>query len=297
MEIRNPKPADADAIYELVAEHETQVLGRPDCTPADIADQLNEPDFDPATDGWLAFDGDRLTGWAWACRRGGSERVDLDVLARTPEAAEALWAKALGRFSGVTANVDVYAEDTAKRAAVAARGFAPATSFHRMRIDHHGPVPAAYLPGVTVEAASPDAEELLRAAHAIKEESFAEHFGNVPQSFDEWADAREASSAHDWGQVLVAKVHGQPAAMLVGTNHFVPDENCGYVLTLGVLPRFRGYGLGRLLLRRAFAADQRRGRIGTILHVDSNNTTPALDLYLSVGMRRVLSIDVWRRAL
>jgi hypothetical protein len=29
--------------------------------------------------------------------------------------------------------------------------------------------------------------------------------------------------------------------------------------------------------------------------VDTNNTTPALRLYESVGMRPVLVIDVWRR--
>ncbi|GIH25938.1 hypothetical protein Aph01nite_42480 [Acrocarpospora phusangensis] len=297
MEIRHPKPADADAIYELVAELDTRVLGRPDMTPADVRDQLTEPDFDPATDGWLAFDGDRLVGWAWACRKGGSDRVDIDVRIRTAEAEEALWAKVLGRFTGVTADIGIHARDTAQREAARARGFAPATSFHRMRVDHDGMAAPAFLPGVTVTAGSGDDEELLRAAHAVKEEAFTEHFGNVPQTFEEWADAREASSAHDWGQVLVAKAHGAPAAMLVGTNHFVPDENCGYVLTLAVRPAFRGRGLGKLLLRRAFEADWRRGRTGTILHVDSNNTTPALGLYLSVGMRQVLSIDIWQRSL
>ena len=45
----------------------------------------------------------------------------------------------------------------------------------------------------------------------------------------------------------------------------------------------------------AFAAAA--GRSGTILHVDTNNPTPALGLYLSVGMKPVLIIDVWRRTL
>ncbi|MEO3855742.1 GNAT family N-acetyltransferase [Acrocarpospora sp. B8E8] len=297
MEIRHPKPADADAIYELVAEHDTRVLGRPDLTPADVLDQLTEPDFDPAADGWLAYEGERLVGWGWACRKGESDRVDIDVRARGAEAEEALWELVLGRFSGVTADIGIYAQDTAQQEAARARGFAPATSFHRMRIDHNGEPAPSFLAGVTVETGSGDDEELLRAAHAIKEEAFAEHFGHVPQSFEEWADAREASSAHDWGQALVAKVHGVPAAVMVGTNHFVPDENCGYVLTLAVRPAFRGKGLGKLMLRRAFAADWRRGRIGTILHVDSGNTTPALDLYLSVGMRRILAIDIWQNTL
>jgi ribosomal protein S18 acetylase RimI-like enzyme len=62
-----------------------------------------------------------------------------------------------------------------------------------------------------------------------------------------------------------------------------------------VLESARGRGLAKLLLRHAFAADSGRGRAGTILHVDTNNPTPALGLYESVGMRPVLVIDVWRR--
>ena len=59
------------------------------------------------------------------------------------------------------------------------------------------------------------------------------------------------------------------------------------------LDDYRGRGLARLLLERAFARDAAAGRAGTLLHVDTANTTPALDLYLSVGMRAVLAIDMW----
>jgi hypothetical protein len=48
-------------------------------------------------------------------------------------------------------------------------------------------------------------------------------------------------------------------------------------------------------LSEPFALDAAAGRSGTILHVDTNNPTPALGLYLSVGMRATLVIDVWRR--
>ncbi|MCT9929298.1 GNAT family N-acetyltransferase [Planotetraspora sp. A-T 1434] len=300
-DIRRPVRADAPAIHELVAEHDIAVTGKPDWTLEDIADTLGELDL--ANDSWLVDDGDRLLGWAWARRKGTSDNVDIDVHARDARAGDRLWdtvierAVELGRAAGhehVRLDIGIYAEDTAMRTAAKARGFDAATSFHRMRIDHQGAEPV-FLPGVTVETGSPDHGELLRTAHRIQQEGFAEHFGFVARTYEEWAGEMEASSANDWGQLLVARVHGEPAAMLLGTNHFVPDENCGYVRTLAVLPRFRGKGLGRFLLRRAFAADERRGRAGTILHVDSNNTTPALDLYLSVGMRPVLAIDVWRR--
>lgn len=119
----------------------------------------------------------------------------------------------------------------------------------------------------------------------------------MARSFDEWHDLVEASSTHDWSQLRVADVDGRPVAMLLGNDQFLGDESCGYIARVGVAAAARGRGLARLLLRQAFAADARNGRTGTILHVDTNNPTPALGLYESVGMRPVLVIDVWRRSL
>ena len=82
--------------------------------------------------------------------------------------------------------------------------------------------------------------------------------------------------------------------MVRGSDQFVDDEDCGYVTTVAVLPTARGQGLAKLLLLQASVDDYHRGRLGTVLHVDSNNTTPALGLYQHVGMRAVLAIDVWQ---
>lgn len=299
-EIRRPAVADAATVHELVAEHDIEVTGRPDWTLDDIADTLKELDLDH--DSWLVRSDGRLLGWGYARRNGASENVDIDVQAREPGAAALLWDMALGRAADLAreaghdhavVDISLYEQDKAMREAAERRGFAPATSFHRMRADHSGVRPV-FLPGVGVEAGAPGCEAVLRTAHRVHQEGFAEHFGFVPKTFEEWTAEMESSSANDWGQLLLARVHGEPAAMLLGTDHFVSDENCGYVRTLAVRPGFRGYGLGKLLLSRAFAADERRGRVGTILHVDSNNVTPALGLYESVGMRPVLVIDVWR---
>jgi len=85
--------------------------------------------------------------------------------------------------------------------------------------------------------------------------------------------------------------------MVLGNDQFVADEGCGYIARVAVVEAARGRGLAKLLLRQAFAADAAKGRRGTILHVDTNNPTPALGLYERVGMRPVLVIDVWRRSL
>jgi ribosomal protein S18 acetylase RimI-like enzyme len=92
----------------------------------------------------------------------------------------------------------------------------------------------------------------------------------------------------------VAYVDGVAAATLIRTNNFVPDLNCGYVLSLGTLPGFQRRGIAGFLLRYAFAADAADARTGTILHVDTNPQRPALGLYRRAGMREVLNIDVWR---
>jgi ribosomal protein S18 acetylase RimI-like enzyme len=163
-----------------------------------------------------------------------------------------------------------------------------------MRIDHNGHLEAPRPPaGVTLRAGTEPA--VREAAHAILNASFADHFGWVPKPYDTWHESLERKSTFDWTQLWVAELDGRPVAILTCTDQFVDDDGCGYVGDLGVLPDARGRGIAKYLLRHAFAIDVAAGRKGTILHVDSNNTTPALGVYESVGMRAVLVIDVWRR--
>ncbi|WP_327092888.1 GNAT family N-acetyltransferase [Nonomuraea sp. NBC_01738] len=306
--LRRPRIDDAAAIHELVSACDLAVIGAVDATLDDIADELAEPGFDRDRDGWVAEGEDGvLTGWAWTVRKGDSDMVEVEVLVRpgVEGLAGILWDHVLTRAAelareaghdGATADLGVYRTDEAKRAEAAARGFAPATGFHRMRIDFDGPVGHPELPAGLTLATGED-EQVREHAHRVHQEGFADHFGFVKVDYDAWYARRQAQSTNDWAQLTVAYVDGEPAAMLHRTNMFASDENCGYVATLAVLPAHRGAGLGRFLLRHAFAEDAARGRAGTILHVDSNNTTPALGLYTSAGMRPVLVIDVWRRRL
>jgi mycothiol synthase len=138
-------------------------------------------------------------------------------------------------------------------------------------------------------------DAVRRAAHQVSMASFTDHFGHVDTPYDEWYETHEARSTFDWSHLVVLELDGKPVAVLECNNQFVEDENCGYVAKVGVLAEARGRGLAKYLLRRAFATDAAAGRAGTILHVDTNNTTPALGLYTSVGMKPFLVIDVWRR--
>lgn len=304
---RRPTLDDAEAILGLIAAHHTAVVGFADFTLADVRDELTDPGFDPTVDGWLVHDGAQaVVGYGWAYGKGESDMVDVDVLADDDAVADWLWARVLGRAVAIGAkaghdtvriDVGIYQTDAVQQARATSRGFTPVTTFQRMRIDFQEAPREPEVPDDIVVRTGPGDETLRRDAHDVSKRAFVDHFGFVEKSFAEWHDGITSSATHDWAQLRVAYLDGVPAAMVRGTDQFAEDEGCGYVATVAVLPDARGRGLAKLLLRQAFADDFRRGRLGTILHVDANNVTPALDLYLGVGMRPVLAIDVWRTEL
>ena len=303
---RRPTLDDADAIYGLVAAHTTALLGFADVTLDDVRDELGEPGFDPAADGWLVHADGRVAGYGWAYGKGDSGNVDVDVIAAADAVAEWLWRQVLRRavemgaragHDEVTVDVGIHQADAIQQARAAPLGFQPATTFHRMRLDFEEPPVEPEVPAHVVVRAGPGDETLRRDAHSVSTRAFVDHFGFVEKSFDEWHEGIESSATHDWAQLRVAYLDGVPVAMVRGSDQFVEDEDRGYIATVAVLARARGRGLAKLLLRQALADDFRRGRRGSILHVDTNNATPALDLYLGVGMRPVLALDVWRARL
>lgn len=303
---RAPQASDAEAIAELYTAHSMAVIGMADCTLDDVRDYLSQPGFDISRDAVLVFDpAEQLVGFAWTARKSDSHEVDIDIVTTEPEVASWLVARATGRGRELAAerghprvilDLGVYQDDKVLRAELQAAGFTTVTTFHRMRIEHAGPLPEPEPPaGLTLLNARDAA--VRPAAHEVYNTSFAEHFGFVPDTFEAWHESREKRSTFDWPQLWVAALDGRPVGVLECNDQYVADENCGYVGELGVLAEARGRGVAKYLLRYAFSVDSAAGRAGTILHVDSNNTTPALELYTSVGMRPVLAIDAWRREL
>ena len=300
--LRHPTAADAPAVLAVHAAQNVPLIGFADATLADVEDELTAPGVDLARDSWLALapDGTPL-GWTLARRVGVSDRVEL-ALAVAPDQgslAEDLWTRSASRAAEMVAPgpvrlvTNVYRPDSARTELVRRRGLACRATFWRMRIDHTVAPAEPQLPaGVTLRTGDED-EQVRRDALLVRNEAFAGHAGMIEREYDEWITLLEASSSHDWSLTCVAYVEGEPAAVLVATNDFVPDENCGYVLNLGTRKPFQQRGLGSLLLRRGFAVDAARGRAGTILHVDTDPQRPALGFYQRNGMRPVLTIDMW----
>jgi mycothiol synthase len=209
-------------------------------------------------------------------------------------------AREMGREQGhaeITADSCVYRADEPLRALLSSQAFAASTSYHRMRIDHSGPVATPQVPvGIVVRRGAFD-DATRWAAHEVMIEAFRGQFGFVARPHDEWVAVRDAQSTFDWSQITLLEVDGRAVAIRDCSDAFVEGENCGYIGMLGVVEEFRGRGLATFLLRDAFAIDAAAGRAGTILNVDTNNPTPALGLYLSAGMKATLVLDGWRRVL
>jgi ribosomal protein S18 acetylase RimI-like enzyme len=246
-----------------------------------------------------------MQAYGWVSRTAESNNVEVDLYVH-PDHDAALGRRALavlearGRELVAAAGHDepwfgmgVYRADTRTRGWLAAAGYTVQTTFTRMRVDLD-PAQAVEVPPTDVVVRRVSDEADLRRAHEIEEASFLEHYGNVPITFERWHQ-RLTRHGPDSAHAFLAEVDGEPVGLMITSRQFEPDEDAGYVRTLGVLPAARGRGVAKALLRDYFAAARRAGRKAVLLHVDVANVTGALRLYESVGMRPVLEIDAFAK--
>jgi len=299
---RSVGPDDLDAVCEVIAECDLATVGFLDFTRDEIATELAKATVENT--GWYDGQG-ALVGYGWLKRVERTNQVELDLYLRPssdPALGPAMLATLEGRAAAVVTEVgnaapwvyaNVYREDAVTQEWLRASGFSRQTTFTRMRIDlDPGRPPEQPASDVAVRRITEDAD--LRVAHEIEEESFLEHYGNVPTSYESWLE-RLLDRGEDFRHVYLAELDGTPVGLLTTTRQFEEDEDAGYVRTLGVLPSARGRGVGTALLRDCFARAHRDGRRAVLLHVDVANVTGALRVYESVGMRPVLEIDSWAK--
>jgi ribosomal protein S18 acetylase RimI-like enzyme len=303
--VRPAEPADAEALFDMLAAYNTAVFGYVDTTLTEVAYCIDRPGFDRMIDGWLVLAADGLpAGYATALGTGDRHLIDIEVAAKDPEVTAWLVdrtvqrAEEMGRERGhaeVTVDAFVCRTDEPLRAQLSDRDFTTGTSFHRMRIDHTGPVGTPEGPaGVVIRRGAFD-DATRRAAHETINQAFRGQFGWVETPHEAWVERLDDVPIFEWTQLTLLEVDGRAVAVRQCNDKYVETENCGHIGMLGVVEEFRGRGLAKFLLRDAFALDAAAGRAGTILHVDTNNPTPALGLYLSVGMNATVVFDGWRR--
>jgi mycothiol synthase len=123
--------------------------------------------------------------------------------------------------------------------------------------------------------------------HRVLEAAFEDHFGFERMVYEAWESANLRAPSTKLDLIFLAEREGEVVGAI--SAGFVEEES--WVIELGVLREHRGLGIGRALLRRAFAELAARGRTSVKLNVDGDNRSGATRLYEEEGMTRGRS---WR---
>jgi mycothiol synthase len=128
------------------------------------------------------------------------------------------------------------------------------------------------------------------ALHRVLEASFEGHFGSESMAYEVWEEANLRAPSTELSLLFVA----ERGRELVGALTTAIDEEA-WVAELGVLEAHRGAGIGRALLRRAFAELAARDHAIVKLNVDGENASGATRLYESAGMTRGRSWFIYEK--
>jgi ribosomal protein S18 acetylase RimI-like enzyme len=289
--IRPATIADASAILALANQHELRVDPEFEQYPlSEIEDQIRgsvEPGHP------FVFDSEGIQAVALIQIYSARKRVEIDLFTITgKQETAALFAFALGYASEKFPEFKVRSACNKLDVELLEIFEESGLSFYRDYYKlHKAPISAEFpqLPaGVQINAVSlAEHGELL---HQLESESFSGHFGYVPVSAADWIAERSADATADHSGSFVLSVDGEPAGFLLSSDSRA-DVQGGWVNKLGVLEKFRGRGLGKLLLEWGIAHAAQKGYTSIALGADTGNDSGALELYFSLGFKEQLS---WR---
>lgn len=310
MSLRRPIPADAGALLALACADEVHAIGRATTTSAEVDELLAPAHTRLEDDQWLVLlEPGVVVAWGLVWDHGNTDHQDIDVF-RHPDLGseqirEVLLDLLLARlgerahargYARIEVGAGCYAGDAAYAATLRSRGFSFTRTFHRLRMPLPADEPlASSQPPADVQIAPFDfSEDGWRRFHRVVEDSFVDHYGYVPIAYDDYRADAEAEPAPDREFWRVATVDGDIVGVAKASGRGA-ENDIGYVAELAVLPAFRGRGIARSLLLRTFEAYRRAGRRQGELTVDTENTTGALGLYLSIGMSADIEVHNYSR--
>ena len=304
--VRAPARDELEAIHALMHVSDLDIFGRPDYTMQELQHDWSRPGFDPATDAWVvATPEGQFVGYAHAMSSNhfrifgmgvvhpdyynqgiGStlislteERARQHVSLAPPEARVAL-------FIGIAGG-----HEPSERL-LTDHGYTKVRSFIRMQIVMDAPPPEPTWPeDITLRMLVPGQDE--HALWEAMEESFADHWGHAPESFDDWM-ARHSEPGSLPPDLTLLAMSGETIA---GAAMCAYLDDFGWVHTLGVRRPWRKHGLGLALLHQTFGEFYRRGTHEVGLGVDAQSLTGATRLYERAGMRPLVHYDAYEKEL
>ena len=172
-------------------------------------------------------------------------------------------------------------------------GFSPVRSWYRMRCDLSQPVPDEYLPpGLVLSVYRPELDRALRDAF---NESFSDHWGFEPITYEDWHQfIIHAASFRPELTFLALDGEGSGAQIAGFSVNFVREEDNrrqgiaeGIINELGTRRSWRKRGIASALICASMRAFKAAGLDYAGLGVDTENQTGALNLYERLGFKDI----------
>jgi mycothiol synthase len=302
---RPPGMSDAQGVAELIAARDIADYGSTDANVEEVQNYWEAPRFDLAQDARIIVAPDGLiVGYEEIYPR-SDERLEYDGFVHPRENGRGFgtlllrWAeeRAHERVGEMTASGSVImrgntaAVDQNASAMFKAEGFALVRQFWRMEIEMTSPPDRPTWPvGITLRTMQIDQD--ARVVHAAIIESFADHWGYIAPSFEEWSQNVLQSERFDPALTFMA-FDGDDIAGVVVNRH----RDIAWVGQLAVRSAWRKRGLGLALLLHSFNEFYRRGDRAVGLGVDAQNLTGATRLYEKAGMHVTRQYDTYEKIL
>ena len=289
---------DLDAIARLIyevceADGDTTVA----VTPEDLANSWKHEGFNPELDAWLVNTrAGQLVGYAELLDVKDHFHLSGDLYVHPKYPGQAVHTALLReiekrgmhhvRLAPPGSRVFIRAatdhRDETGITCYNREGYAAVRYFWRMGIELESPPPLPSLPaGLAFRPFVKD--EQAQAIWQARNESFQEHWGSHPISFEEFSYYYFDAPEYDPSLWMVIWKADEIAGFSI--NHY--RMGIGWIRTLGVRPAWRQHSLGLSLLQQSFAEFYRRETTTIGLGVDASNPTGATRLYQKAGMQVV----------
>ena len=285
--------SDAPDIHALISACERSMYGRVQTDLTHVTADLTRPGVEPAKDVRLVRGPEgTLTGWAWVKHgRRCAINVHPEHTGRGLGSALLDWAEERSRELGSDKlGQTVPDRDTGAAELLTARGYNPIVHCwlleNVLATDVGEPV---YPEGISIRAFR---AEDAPAMFDLYESAF-ETIQTSRYSFEEWSTLTIKRAAFAPESSPVAFAGDELVGLTISLEN--PETDEGYVDQLAVREDFRGRGIAKALLRKAFREFHLRGRSTTTIWTHSD--TGALPLYESIGMTVRRSDTVYRGVL
>jgi mycothiol synthase len=288
---RAAEEADAEAIYRLIHDYDVSIVGYSDFAPDDLLELFREDHFDIDRDSCLVLDGEgRPAGFTMIWAREPHRRYSAYAVVHPQHRGRGIGTGLLGFLErrmraqvadheGATLWNWIDLEDEAARRIVEAAGFSEVRRHYTMIGDLSALDPAMPAPEwISIRTCNEDDAEVI---HSLDQETFAEHWGFTPRSYEQWHKQSYERSDTDLSMWFLALVDGEPVGFLIGR----AMEGIGWIGDLGVRKTHRRRGVASALLRHSLSDFKRRGFPKVGLGVDASNETRAVHLYEKLGMQ------------